>query len=44
MTLTGSMLGRWMVFRAGFQSAGSPEYTVEPQRARLANPAGSGPG
>jgi formate-dependent nitrite reductase membrane component NrfD len=37
MTLTASMLGRWMVFRAGVQSAESPEYTVEPQRARLAN-------
>jgi hypothetical protein len=34
MTLAGSMLGRWMVFRAGFQSAESPEYTVEPQRRR----------
>jgi formate-dependent nitrite reductase membrane component NrfD len=38
MTLAGSMLGRWTVFRAGFQSAESPEYTVEPQRARLTNP------
>jgi formate-dependent nitrite reductase membrane component NrfD len=38
MTVAGSMLGRWTVFRAGFQSAESPEYTVEPQRARLANP------
>jgi hypothetical protein len=44
MTLTGSMLGRWMVFKAGFQSAESPEYTVEPQRARLANAAATGPG
>ena len=35
MMLAGSMLGRWMVFRAGFQSAESPEYTVEPQRDRL---------
>jgi DMSO reductase anchor subunit len=35
MTLAGSLLGRWMVFRAGFQSAESPEYTVEPQRERL---------
>jgi hypothetical protein len=38
MTLAGSMLARWLVFRAGFQSAESPEYTVEPQRARLTNP------
>jgi hypothetical protein len=37
MTVAGSMLGRWLVFRAGFQSAASPEYTVEPQRARLTN-------
>jgi DMSO reductase anchor subunit len=36
MTLAGSMIGRWTVFRAGFQSAESPEYTVEPQRQRLA--------
>lgn len=35
MALAGSMLGRWMVFRAGFQSAQAPEYTVEPQRERL---------
>jgi hypothetical protein len=28
------MLGRWMVFTAGKQSAASPEYTVGPQRAR----------
>ena len=38
MALAGSMLGRLLVFRAGFQSAESPEYTVEPQRARLTNP------
>jgi formate-dependent nitrite reductase membrane component NrfD len=44
MTLAGSMLTRWLVFRAGFQSAESPEYTVEPQRARLASRAATGPG
>jgi len=26
---------RWAVFRAGFQSAGDPRYTVGPQRARI---------
>jgi hypothetical protein len=34
MTVAGSMSARWMVFRAGFQSAAAPEYTVEPQLAR----------
>jgi hypothetical protein len=32
--LGGSMLGRWTVFKAGFQSAAAPQYTVEPQRER----------
>jgi DMSO reductase anchor subunit len=36
LTLAGSMLGRWMVFIAGRQSAAAPQYTVEPQRERLA--------
>jgi formate-dependent nitrite reductase membrane component NrfD len=35
LMLAGSMLGRWMVFKAGFQSAAAPQYTVEPQRQRL---------
>jgi hypothetical protein len=35
LALAGSMFGRWTVFRAGFQSAAAPQYTVEPQRARL---------
>jgi DMSO reductase anchor subunit len=35
MSLAGSLLGRWTVFRAGFQSAEAPKYTVEPQRRRL---------
>ena len=34
LMLASSLLGRWMVFRAGFQSAAAPQYTVEPQRAR----------
>jgi len=37
LALTGSMLGRWTVYKAGFQSAAAPQYTVEPQRERLAN-------
>jgi formate-dependent nitrite reductase membrane component NrfD len=35
LTLVGALLGRWMVYKAGFQSAADPKYTVEPQRARL---------
>ncbi|MFL5893942.1 MAG: NrfD/PsrC family molybdoenzyme membrane anchor subunit [Thermoleophilaceae bacterium] len=34
-SLIGAMLGRWMVFKAGFQSAAAPQYTVESQRERL---------
>ena len=34
LALAGSMLGRWMVYKAGFQSAADPKYTVAPQRAR----------
>lgn len=37
MALAGGVLGRWMVFRAGFQSASDPRYTVVPQRARRAS-------
>jgi hypothetical protein len=33
--LAGSMLGRWTLFKAGFESARAPEYTVGPQRERL---------
>jgi formate-dependent nitrite reductase membrane component NrfD len=40
LTLLGSLLGRWMVFRAGFQSAREPGYTVGPQRERLGAGAG----
>jgi formate-dependent nitrite reductase membrane component NrfD len=35
LTVAGSMLGRWMVFKAGFQSAAAPQYTVGPQRERI---------
>jgi hypothetical protein len=32
--LAGSLALRWSVFRAGFQSARDPRYTVVPQRER----------
>lgn len=35
LILAGSALTRWAVFRAGFQSARDPRYTVMPQRERL---------
>ena len=35
LVLVGSMFGRWMVYKAGFQSAAAPQYTVQPQRQRL---------
>jgi formate-dependent nitrite reductase membrane component NrfD len=34
LALAGSMCGRWMVFKAGIQSAADPKYTVVPQRER----------
>ena len=34
LVLTGEMLLRWGVFKAGFASARDPKYTVIPQRAR----------
>jgi DMSO reductase anchor subunit len=37
LVLAGSVLTRWAVFRAGFQSARDPKYTVMPQRERLEN-------
>jgi formate-dependent nitrite reductase membrane component NrfD len=36
LVLGGEMALRFMVFKAGFQSARDPRYTVEPQRKRLA--------
>jgi Polysulfide reductase len=38
LVLAGELALRWSVFRAGFQSARDPRYTVEPQRERLATP------
>jgi hypothetical protein len=35
LVLAGELLLRWSVFRAGYQSARDPRYTVEPQRKRL---------
>ena len=35
LVAAGSVLQRWSVFRAGFQSAQDPKYTVIPQRRRL---------
>jgi hypothetical protein len=34
MVLAGALCERWMVFKAGIQSARDPRYTVEPQRGR----------
>jgi len=35
LIMAGSALARWSIFRAGFQSARDPKYTVIPQRERL---------
>lgn len=35
LVLGSSMATRWSIFRAGFESARDPKYTVEPQRRRL---------
>ena len=35
LILTGAACERWSVFKAGFQSARDPKYTVMPQRERL---------
>jgi formate-dependent nitrite reductase membrane component NrfD len=41
LLLTGGLALRWSVFRAGFQSARDPKYTVVPQRERQARSSGS---
>jgi hypothetical protein len=38
--LAGEVAMRWSVFKAGFQSARDPKYTVIPQRERVAAQAG----
>lgn len=43
LALAGSMCGRWMVYKAGFQSAADPRYTVAPQRARRSPGSGTEP-
>lgn len=40
LVLAGELALRWSVFRAGFQSARDPRYTVIPQRQRRAERAG----
>ena len=35
LVLAGGMCLRWAVYKAGFQSARDPRYTVAPQRRRL---------
>ena len=35
LILAGSVFERWAIFKAGFQSADDPKYTVRPQRARV---------
>jgi formate-dependent nitrite reductase membrane component NrfD len=35
MVLAGAVLERWAIFKAGFQSARDPHYTIDPQRARV---------
>jgi hypothetical protein len=37
LVLGGGLARRWSIFRAGFQSARDPRYTVGPQRERLAS-------
>jgi hypothetical protein len=37
LVLAGELALRWSVFKAGFQSARDPRYTVLPQKERLAN-------
>ena len=41
MVLAGAAFERWSVFKAGFQSARDPKYTVMPQRERLRERDGS---
>jgi hypothetical protein len=42
LVLTGEVLLRWAVFRAGFASAADPKYTVIPQRQRAARATAAG--
>jgi formate-dependent nitrite reductase membrane component NrfD len=42
LVLAGELALRWSVFKAGFQSARDPKYTVLPQKERLRNKKGAG--
>jgi hypothetical protein len=42
LVLAGELALRWSVFRAGFQSARDPKYTVLPQKERLRKRKGVG--
>jgi len=37
LVLAGAVCERWSIFKAGFQSARDPKYTVGPQRERIAD-------
>jgi hypothetical protein len=39
--MAGAACKRWAVFRAGFQSAADPRYTVAPQRERVGSGGGA---
>jgi hypothetical protein len=40
--VAGAVCQRWAVYTAGFPSARDPRYTVEPQRARMAERSAAG--
>jgi formate-dependent nitrite reductase membrane component NrfD len=42
LMLAGAVCERWSIFRAGFQSAADPKYTVEPQRREIVSGARRG--
>jgi hypothetical protein len=44
LVLAGELAVRWSVFRAGFQSARDPKYTVVPQRERQSDRSRTQPG
>jgi DMSO reductase anchor subunit len=44
LVLSGELALRWSIFKAGFQSARDPAYTVRPQRERAARQADTRPG
>jgi hypothetical protein len=41
MVCAGELCLRWSVYKAGFQSARDPKYTVKPQRERASRNGGS---